>query len=555
MLINNLTHQILILKQLLIVLILTAYSTLYSQIDTVTIRVDVLGQSYSKTNYYHPIEGDYLIKNNKTYNLTKKQNKAFNGLEYINPTSKLTTNRNHVQANSLRHYIDPSELVYINWGVGSDTTNETKLDEFIKNSKSVRKSNYQSIVQNYFNSFYIKNTEVTNLEYRQFVNWVKDSIQMEAIYMEYPSFEKAKLLLNIPKNIIINDTTNRKKLRQNYNLNFNCDYLNLKSFDQELLYLITKPFRVNSEERWYKRKEVDITCLYYNYKNTLIHIYPDTLTWSDQHPVLFNDPMVNMYFWHPAYDYHPVVGISKKQAEAYCYWETQQFKNKINELNLPFDIEIELPNTKDYENTIRYNINELYESEIEDYTLITNLKLEQSYSEKHVLSRVKAESMNYADKTLKSSIPTKRPNSKRLHKKIFKNQWWYNDYNETHQKLIEQKVFENYIENDICFLSNNVSEWMTETYKDNYANLIKAYINFNCFASATYCETQKLVDETLLRANDKDGHLIYGGNWFDERYGSNFGVNISGLYPKKFKQNNKQFATVGFRYVVRLSEK
>jgi len=543
------------MKQLLIFLIFTTCLVSHSQIDTVTLRVDILGKPYPQTMYYHPIEGDYLIKNNKSHELTKKQNKVFQGLTYIDPTSKLVINRNHVQANSLRHYINPSELVYINWGIGSDTLNKQKLDTFINISKALRKTKYQNLVQQYFNSFYIKQTEVTNLEYRQFVNWVKDSIQMETIYMEYPSFEKAKQLLEISENTIIKDTTNRGKLRQNYNLNFDCDYLNEKKFNQISIYLITEPFRRNFGDRWYKQKNNDITCYYYEYNEKLLNIYPDTISWSKQHPILFNDPMVNMYFWHPAYNLHPVVGISKPQAEAYCHWKTQQFKTKISGLDLPFNISIELPNTTDYENTIRYNLKELYESEIEDYELITNLKLEQVDSEKYLLSRLKARNMNYDNKTFKSNSPSKRPNSTKEYKKVINNQWRYKSYNEEHQKLIHQKIFENYIENNICFLSNNVSEWMTETYQDNYEALIKAYINYNCFASIAYCESQKLVDETLLSENDNNGHLIYGGNWFDERYGSNFGINTAGLYPKTFKDKAKKFATVGFRYVVRIIEK
>lgn len=543
------------MKQLFVLLLYITNFVSLAQIDTVILRLDILGQPYPQTNYYHPVEGEYLIQNNKTYTLSKKQNNVFNGLVYINPTSKLTINRNHVQANSLRHYIDPSELVYINWGIGSDTINEQKLKSYIDTSKDIRQSKYKQVVQSYFNSFYIKQTEVTNLEYRQFVNWVKDSIQMEAIYLEYPSFEKAKQLLNISKNTILKDTVNREKIRQNYNLNFDCEYLNAKNFNQENIFLITQPFRLKFEDRWYKRKENDITCLYYDYNNMLIQIYPDTIAWSEQHPELFNDPMVNLYFWHPAYNNHPVVGISKKQAEGYCYWKTQQFKNKTSLLDLPFDILIELPNTKDYENTIRYNTRSIYQKEIEDYELITNLKLEQTDSEKHLLSRLKAKNMKYGDKTLTSNSPSKRPNSKRKHKKILENLWWYTSDDIPYQKLIEQKLFENYLENDISFLSNNVSEWMTETYQDNYEALIKAYINYNCFASIKYSESQKLVDEYALRENNKNGNLIYGGNWFDERYGSNFGVNISGLYPKVFKEQNKQFATVGFRYIVRLIEK
>ena len=94
-------------QSFLLLLYITNFVSL-SQIDTVLLRVDILGKSYPQTNYYHPAEGEYLIQNNKTYTLTKKQTKAFKGLAYINPTSKLTINRNHLQANSLRHYIDPS---------------------------------------------------------------------------------------------------------------------------------------------------------------------------------------------------------------------------------------------------------------------------------------------------------------------------------------------------------------------------------------------------------------------------------------------------------------
>lgn len=523
--------------------------------DTVLLRVDILGQSYPQTNYYHPVEGKYLIHHNTSYDLSKKQSKAFNGLTFINPTAKLTQHKNHVQANSLRHYINPLELVYINWGIGSNTTNETKLDSFIETSKAIRKSDYQSIVQNYFNSFYIKQTEVTNFEYRQFVNWVRDSIQMEAVYTQYPSFEKAKKLLNIPENTQLKDTTNRREIRQLYNLDFECHLLNAKNFNQERIMLITEPFRLNFGDRWYKRKESDVTCYYYQYNEELLNVYPDTISWAKQHPALFNDPMVNMYFWHPAYDLHPVVGVSKQQAEAYCHWKTQQFKNMVNSLDLPFDISIELPNTKDYENAIKYTSNSMYDQEIEDYEIITNLKLEQTNSEKHIITKFRAKGMNYTDKTLKTNTPTKRPISKRRYKKLFKNEWSDFKSNHQHYELIEQRTFENYIENDICFLSNNVSEWMTENYNNNYKQLMEAYINFNCLASLTYCEGQRFVDETLLRANDKNGHLIYGGNWFDERYGNTFGINTSGLYPKTFKDDSKQFSTVGFRYVIRVIEK
>jgi len=42
----------------------------------------------------------------------------------------------------------------------------------------------------------------------------------------------------------------------------------------------------------------------------VINVYPDTLAWVHDYTYSFNEPMTNMYFWHPAYDQYPVVGVT-----------------------------------------------------------------------------------------------------------------------------------------------------------------------------------------------------------------------------------------------------
>jgi sulfatase modifying factor 1 len=37
----------------------------------------------------------------------------------------------------------------------------------------------------------------------------------------------------------------------------------------------------------------------------------------------FNEPMTENYFWHPAYDEYPVVGVTWQQANAFNVWRTQ----------------------------------------------------------------------------------------------------------------------------------------------------------------------------------------------------------------------------------------
>jgi gliding motility-associated lipoprotein GldJ len=54
--------------------------------------------------------------------------------------------------------------------------------------------------------------------------------------------------------------------------------------------------------------------------------YPDTVVWRQN--LAFNEPMVEYYFRHPAYNYYPVVGVSWKQANDFCIWRT----DRVNEI-------------------------------------------------------------------------------------------------------------------------------------------------------------------------------------------------------------------------------
>lgn len=55
---------------------------------------------------------------------------------------------------------------------------------------------------------------------------------------------------------------------------------------------------------------------------------PDTLVWRS--PLAYNEPYVNNYLRHPAYQDYPVVGVTWEQAVAYCEWRT----NVVNENSL-----------------------------------------------------------------------------------------------------------------------------------------------------------------------------------------------------------------------------
>ncbi len=54
---------------------------------------------------------------------------------------------------------------------------------------------------------------------------------------------------------------------------------------------------------------------------------PDTLVWRNK--MAYNEPYVEYYFRHPAYNEYPVVGVSWVQANDYCLWRSDRVNEKI----------------------------------------------------------------------------------------------------------------------------------------------------------------------------------------------------------------------------------
>src|ERR1700712_3905355 len=60
--------------------------------------------------------------------------------------------------------------------------------------------------------------------------------------------------------------------------------------------------------------------LYYN-------AFPDSLVW--RRPLSYNEPYVNNYLRHPAFQDYPVVGVSWTQVQDYCQWRTDRTNENI----------------------------------------------------------------------------------------------------------------------------------------------------------------------------------------------------------------------------------
>ncbi|MDR2009166.1 MAG: formylglycine-generating enzyme family protein [Bacteroidales bacterium] len=76
-----------------------------------------------------------------------------------------------------------------------------------------------------------------------------------------------------------------------------------------------------------------------------INIYPNVECWRTESN--HTEPMVEYYLHHPAYGIYPVVGVSYWQALAYVDWLTYIWEQNLKDNNLPYEIEFDLP--YDYE--------------------------------------------------------------------------------------------------------------------------------------------------------------------------------------------------------------
>lgn len=181
--------------------------------------------------------------------------------------------------------------------------------------------------------FYMDQTEVTNQKYREFVEWVRDSVAIRNHGLT--DFEKTQ-----PNGDVVIDWE-KVHARRNPLWRKRDSDPRIQSAWEALFY--------QGQEQIYGRNEYNVRLFRYDYdwydlpaaianrnnpsfsradyirkESTLI--YPDTTVWIADFSYSQNEPMVQGYFSHVAYNEYPVVGISWKQAEAFNHWRTKTFE-------------------------------------------------------------------------------------------------------------------------------------------------------------------------------------------------------------------------------------
>jgi gliding motility-associated lipoprotein GldK len=247
-------------------------------------------------------------------------------------------------------------------------------------------------------SFYMDETEITNREYRQFVEWVKDStmrVRLAILADETgakpgDSKGKGKKAGSIG-DFAFNDadpakmTAYDKYMYDNYysigtdddpyagrKLNHKVKLIkDPKLYPDEYYSEVMDSMYIPVSESYNGLRTIDVNKLKFRYswmdiqaaakakvgkrkdfiRTEEIKIYPDTTTWIKDFSYSYNEPMHNDYFWHQAYGEYPVVGVNWHQAKAFCAWRTlnknsyiksqKRGRDQINSFRLPTEAEWE----------------------------------------------------------------------------------------------------------------------------------------------------------------------------------------------------------------------
>jgi gliding motility-associated lipoprotein GldK len=230
-------------------------------------------------------------------------------------------------------------------------------------------------------SFYMDETEITNSEYRQFVNWVRDSILREKLaemadlngktsedegigQFAYIDSGDPEELTPYQRYMLDTYVDEQRKINKDADLIFDTeDYPDeLYAEVMDGMYLPPDEW-YNGQRTWdvsqfvfeYTFMDIEEAAKYRELKRSdfiekyPIKVYPDTTVWIRDFKYAYNVPMHNDYFWHEAYGEYPVVGITWEQADAFCQWRTmykngyQKSKGKqnVNMFRLPSEAEWE----------------------------------------------------------------------------------------------------------------------------------------------------------------------------------------------------------------------
>jgi len=198
------------------------------------------------------------------------------------------------------------------------------------------------------NGFWMDATEITNNEYRQFVNWVRDSTA--ATLMQYGKEVDGRFQVDWKKTETIKwgDKATIEKIDQLI-LTPDNRIFGKKEIDPSKLVYHSEKF--NLKEAAKKENEGKPRSKFIDSSN--VKIYPDTLVWIRDFSYSYNEPMTQRYFSHPAFGNYPVVGVNWNQATVFCEWRTQIQNSALDRQHKATESGYRLPSEAEWEYAAR----------------------------------------------------------------------------------------------------------------------------------------------------------------------------------------------------------
>lgn len=232
-------------------------------------------------------------------------------------------------------------------------------------------------------SFYMDETEITNAEYRQFVERVRDSVIRQklaeaaelagdaggnAAGIQQYAFKNANAGNNNAQLTPFEEFSKHyDPLDQALNWNPKIIWDPAQYPDEDYVYVMDE-FYLSNDQSYNGKRMLDVKKFKYAYKTMdtdaaarengertdfitekEVMVYPDTTVWIKDFNYSYNEPMHNDYFSHSAYDNYPVVGVTWGQAQAFANWRTKYLndyrrekdKESVNFFRLPSEAEWE----------------------------------------------------------------------------------------------------------------------------------------------------------------------------------------------------------------------
>lgn len=241
-------------------------------------------------------------------------------------------------------------------------------------------------------SFYMDETEITNSEYRQFVEWVRDSIVRQRLAEEAEfsgggggeaggdggSIQDFAFKGANDKDGNEEEETAYQQFSIHYDpnkraLNKDIEIIwDKNEYPDEGYVTVMDEIFLSDEQSYNGLRLMDVTKFKYSYKTMdveeaareggdrskfineqEVEVYPDTTVWVRDFNYSYNEPMHNDYFWHAAYDNYPVVGVSWMQAKAFCDWRTMYHNGNRKERGVENVNMYRLPSEAEWEYAAR----------------------------------------------------------------------------------------------------------------------------------------------------------------------------------------------------------